>query len=385
MLSVITISVAWIVKSRHLPAPYLPGAGLEPPDTIVAAPIAAGVGISMAVTEDGGLWAWGSYRSAQLGYRSDTDYHYPIRIMEDMAAVSINVSEIMFSRVGNTLVAALTSDGTLKIWGVDIRDRDFGRPGDSDGPISFGYLSEPLEVMKNVTAFSSGGGHLMAITSDNTLWGMGVGAHGRAGIGSSHSAEPIKVMDNVVAVSTGYRHTVAVTSDGVLWAMGNNSSGQLGVAEDLVPQAFNPIRIMDDVIAVSAGAYNTTAITSDGTLWGWGSNWYGQLGGGASRSPHIPTKIMDDVVAVSAGYGHTMFIRSDGTLWGIGWNHFGQLGDGTTENRYSPVRIMDDVVYVSASKGHTMAVTSDGTLWAWSRTTEEHLYPARVMDGVRLP
>jgi len=393
VLPVITVLVAGIARSHYLPTAYLPGSGLESANT-VAVPIATGNGISMVITEDGSLWSWGWNNKGQLGDGTDIDQHYPVKIMEDMVAVSLNVGDIMFSRVSNTLIATLTSDGTLLTWGVDIRDKDFGIPFDSDGPRSFRYLSTPLEVMKNVSSFSAGSGHLMAITSDNTLWGMGVGAHRRAGIDFEHSPEPIQVMENVVAVSTGSEHTLAITSCGVLWAMGNNSSGQLGVAESPPALSFVPIRVMDDAVAVSAGSYYSTAITSDGILWAWGFNWFGQLGNGTTQNSHFPIKIMDDMIAVSAARNHTMAIRSDGTLWAWGLNESGQLGDGTTENRYSPVQIMYDVVYVSAGNSHTMAVTSDGVLWAWGRnsigslgdgTTEDRHTPVRIMDGVKLP
>ena len=214
----------------------------------------------MAITEDGSLWAWGLNRLGQLGDGTDIDRHYPVKIMDNMASVSTNVGDIMYSAVTNTLIAALRTDGTLLTWGADIRDRDFGRPAGSDGPQSRRYLSAPIEVMRNVSDFSVGNGHIMAITSDNTLWGWGVNSRRQVSTSSNHIPSPVPVKNDVIAVSAGSRHTMAITSDGTLWGWGANWRRQ-----------------KDDVIAVSAGGGYTMAITSDGTLWGWGGNRKGGL------------------------------------------------------------------------------------------------------------
>ena len=78
------------------------------------------------------------------------------------------------------------------------------------------------------------------------------------------------------------------------------------------------------------------------------------------REPEIKKGVWS---SVSLGTNHSMAIMSDGSLWGWGQNEKGQLGDGTTEDRLYPVRIMDNVIQVSAGNMHTAAIKNDGSLW----------------------
>jgi len=368
---IIAIVLLMFVSACGVRYSTLPGSELEPP-SIEPNTISAGNVFSMAIKEDGSLWAWGSNHRGQLGDGTRRNRHSPVMIRGDMASVSTNVGEFIYSSVGGTLVAGLTADGTLVTWGVDIRDRALERQRSvGNPPQTSRFLSTPVEIMKNVSGFSVGNGHIMAITSDGTLWGWGVNSHRQIVTSESrHYPSPTPVKNDVIAVSVGSFHTMAITSDNVLWGWGSNSSGQIG--DGTVPhgRATPPTRIKDDVIAVSAGNFHTMAITSDGALWGWGGN---------RRSPE---KIMDDVIAVSSGAWHSMAIRSDGSLWALG------------ANWGSPEKIMDDVVAVSVGADHTIAVTSDGVLWAWGSndvgqlgdgTTENRNSPVRIMENVKLP
>ena len=206
----------------------LPGSELEPP-LIVPNTITAGNAISMAITGDGSLWAWGQNRLGQLGDGTTENRYYPVKIMNDMASVSTNVGELIYSTVSGAIIVALTSDGTLVTWGADMRDRTLERQVDSNPPQTRQFLSVPVEIMKNVSDFSVGNGHIMAITSDGVLWGWGMNWHRQiANSESKHYPSPVRIMDDVIAVSAGNHYTMAITCDNVLWGWGSNNSGQLG-------------------------------------------------------------------------------------------------------------------------------------------------------------
>jgi len=368
LLIALVIILISIVSAN--PAP-LPGYGLEPPAPIIS-PIAAGNGISMVITEDGSLWAWGLNNFGQLADGTDIDRYHPVKIMDNIVSVSTNIGEITRSNRGDTLVAALSSDGTLYAWGVDIREMDSGGLFwvSNATPMLRSVLSSPLAVMSNVSDFAVGNGRIFAITSDGTLWGWGIGVQG------AHQPEPVQLMDDVVA-SSGNRNLV-ITSDGTLWEWSNSVPEQVGTG--IQESAYVVlVEIMENVMAVTTGRSHSFVIKNDGTLWGWGGNEFGQLGDGTTDFRPDPVHIMDDVIAVSAGFDHTVAITSDGALWEWG------------RNRWGHTHIMDNAVAVSAGASHTLAVTSDGALWAWGNTrlnanpSQNNPYPVRVMEGILLP
>ena len=125
----------------------IPGSNL-PPAPVPVASISAGNGLSMAITDDGDLWVWGRNDLGQLGDGTRTNHLTPVKIMNDIVAVSSSRTIIPFS-INHTSV--IRSNGALS--------------GNGSSSIR----------MRNVVSVSSGASHTMAITSDSTLfYGDGV-------------------------------------------------------------------------------------------------------------------------------------------------------------------------------------------------------------------
>ena len=311
------------------------------------ASVSSGGTHTAAIKTDGTLWTWGSNIYGELGNGKDTydtSSNIPVKVMEDVAAVSC----------GTNFTAALKTDGSLWMWG----DNSYGQIG--NGKQYTGHYEnnpQPVKVMEDVAAVSCGSCHVAALKTDNSLWIWGSNRRGElgnggVGNGTTYAGDvivqtvPAKLMDSVTAVSCGEQFTAIIKEDGSLWTWGANFSGQLGngwtgngtYLED--PIQTVPVKVMDNVAFVSCGHSHAAAIQANGSLWIWGSNETGALGnsGGGNESDNgvpiqtVPLKVMDGAAAVSCGTDFTMAVKTDHTIWLWGSNLLGQLGNGGVGN-----------------------------------------------------
>ena len=340
--------------------------------SVESVPIAAGDCCTAVITEDGSLYMWGWNEYGQLGNGTKNDSSVPVKIMDNVKAVSL----------GYAHSAAITEDGSLYTWGWNY----YGQLG--NGTTENSYV--PVKIMDKVKAVSLGSDHGAAITEDGGLYTWGYNYRGQLGNGTTEdSSVPVKIMDNVSAVNLGGIYSAAITEDGSLYTWGWNEDGQLGNAT--TKDSSVPVKIMDNVKSVSLGYCHSAAITEDGSLYMWGDNGYGQLGSGTTESSSVPIKIMENVKKVSLGGAQSdqfsAAITEDGSLYMWGGNGNGELGNGTKANSSVPVKIMDNVKAVSLGGYHSAAITEDGSLYTWgwngdgqlgNGTTEDSSVPVKI-------
>jgi alpha-tubulin suppressor-like RCC1 family protein len=292
---------------------------------------AAGWGHSLAVDDGGGLWAWGDNQLGQLGGGTLDGSPVPVKIGDGFLSVA----------AGQRHSLALDENGGLWAWG----DNQYCQLG--DGTDEGRLTPVPLETGALFKEISSGDFHNMALDTLGRLWIWGSNGRGQLGYDiDEDNPVPSVLMEGTLftGISAGTYHSLAIDADGCLWSWGSNSHGQLGngtAGGSAMPQV-----IMDGITAAAAGWTHSTAIDENGGAWAWGGNWFGQLGNGSLLGRLLPVRIGadDDWLGISARYHHTMAIKTDGTLWGWGDNWFGQLGDGTYIDRIEPVRIWPEPV-----------------------------------------
>jgi alpha-tubulin suppressor-like RCC1 family protein len=278
---------------------------------------------------------------------------------------------------------ALKNDGTLYAWGLnefgqlgtDIRDiciHEDRKKSCSRNPI---LLPKP----KNIQKISGGGYHTLALDEKGLVWAWGKNEYGQAGNEKiQFNSPPIKLpLKNVVDISAGAHHSLALKSDGTVWAWGSNGFGQLGNPESgkFSPVPFQVLKL-DGILAITAGADHSLAIKKDGTVWSWGANWYGQLGDGSTLNQFSPVQVqnLDQALSVSGGVLHSTAIKKDGSVWAWGNNEHHQLANETLGKQSLIPAKIKGVTGKQLSSGwhHTLLINDRLQLFFWGYPFHSH-------------
>ncbi|KPA13575.1 PKD domain protein [Candidatus Magnetomorum sp. HK-1] len=312
---------------------------------------------SLALKQDGTIWAWGDNEYGQLGDSSTSNKSIPVQLKD--------LNDITDIAAGGDHSLALKKDGTVWAWG----DNEYGQLGDT----STSNKTIPIQVkdLNDVTAIAAGYDHSLALKQNATVWAWGNNEYGQLGDSStSNKSIPVQVkgLYDVTAIAAGYNHSLVLKQNATVWAWGVNIYGQLG--DSNMTNKSIPVQVKDlnDAIAITAGSVHSLAIKQDGTVWAWGMNIFAQLGNSSASNKSTPLQVKDlnDVTKI-AGDEHSLALKQDGTVWAWGWNKYGQLGDSSTSNKSIPIQVKDlnDVTDIAAGYEHSIALKQNGTVWAW--------------------
>jgi alpha-tubulin suppressor-like RCC1 family protein len=356
--------------------------------------IAAGTGHTLALREDGTVWAWGTNEFRQVGDGTKAQNRaLPVQVA--------GLAEVVAIAAGNIISLAVRNDGTVWSWGVHPNS-----PGANMAQVA------PVQVpgLANIVAVSAGGMHALALAKDGTVWGwcdkMFGNMYGQVGDGSTVVRPmPVRVagLTDVVAVATGGKHSVALKKDGTVWAWGlmrQLTSKDILAACDVVPTQVPGIQ---DAAAVAAGEEHTIVLKRDGSLWGWGKSAQHQLGNQAFTTVPVAIANIANVAKVAAGWYHNLAVLKDGKLLSWGLNEYGQIGDGSqglTEHgskrfnkgsvgkmhpapvnwsapvsaaKSEPSSTRPEIKSISAGGSHSALLMTDGTVWTWGDHTFQQL------------
>ena len=238
--------------------------------------ITAGLSHTVALKADGTVWAWGDNSFGQLGDGTTTFRRTtPVQVS--------SLSEVSAIAAGHGHTVALKNDGTVWAWGWN----NFGQLG--DGTTTRRTSPVQISGLSAVTAIAVESDHTVALKDDGTVWAWGSGDYGQLGDGTTtfRRTTPGQVSDlsGAVAIAAGYTHIVALKDDGTVWAWGDNWNGTLGDGTTITRTL--PVQVLEqsEIAEIAAGGHYTMMLKDDGTVWGWGENKYGQLGIDPGWSP----------------------------------------------------------------------------------------------------
>jgi alpha-tubulin suppressor-like RCC1 family protein len=275
--------------------------------------VATGEEHSVALLEDGQMFAWGSNESGQLGDGTRTTRPAPVPVFPFPVRSIGAAVETTF---------AIEDDGALWAWGANVDwflGSDDATLPDSVAPV----LVPGLPAIDSVAA---GSNWVNAVARDGTLYGWGHNTCGQAGDGTSAALDyrtPAPITTGVRAVSTGGCHTLAATRDGSLFAWGLNAWGQLGLGYTSTI-VDTPQRVPASTLAtrIVAGSSASFALDEQGLVRSWGRGGYTGDGTTSDRLSPALVLSLDGVLEIGSDETDTYFaLREDGTLFGWGYGY----------------------------------------------------------------
>ena len=279
----------------------------------------------------------------------------------------------------------IKSDGTLWAWGDNFHNTTCSFPDSSE-------ICKPVKIGNEYdwNKISIGGGHILALKNNGTLWGWGYNKYGQLGDGTNiNKSLPVQIgnENNWAEISSGGCFSIGLKDDGTIWAWGDNTYGQLGNGTNTfgwfgdstsMNKVYTPtqIGVENNWKKISAGGEFVLGLKTDGTIWSWGRGTEYQLGNLNVLFSNYPEQIEDTSIwtDICSGERTSFAIKNDSTLWGWGYNIYGQLGESTHTEVYLPSQIgqENDWVKISADD-HALGVKVNGTLWSWGRNNRGQL------------
>lgn len=350
-------------------------------------------GHNVALLGDGRLLTWGWNSFGQLGDGTLTDRSTAF-IVPAFPPAERSVTTVI---AGSLHTLALLDDGRLFAWGGNT----YGQLGDGTTTrrTSPTIVPDFPPMGSAISLLAAGERHTAAVLSDGSLYTWGDNLFGQLGNGSegegTSANRPTLVPhfppagSTITTVAAGQFFNAAVLSDGSLYAWGANEFGQIG--DGTTNPRPSPTLVADfppagtTITSVALGLHHSAALLSDGSLYMWGRNSFGQLGDGTTEQRNRPTRVPafppagTTVSAIALGAYHTLALLDEGRRYAWGWNVEGELGDGTIAQRNSPTLVPAfgaggvGIAAVTAAFSHSVALLSDGSLYSWGRNNESQL------------
>uniref|UniRef100_A0A182M4V1 HECT domain-containing protein n=1 Tax=Anopheles culicifacies TaxID=139723 RepID=A0A182M4V1_9DIPT len=302
---------------------------------------ACGTTHTLFLTKEGKMYACGNNDHGQLGHDTET-----LPNKRPQLLVSLENYIITGVSCGTAHSLALTNWGQVFSWGSNAvgqlgHDTENGRQPTPRMIKAIGA--------KHVVQIASGQYHCLALTNNGELYAWGSNSYGQLGIGTTNEKVPIPTLVQSLAgvpiafIACGGNHSFAVSKSGAIFGWGKNTFGQLGL-NDLnsrcYPTQLRTLRSLG-VRYISCGDDFSVFLTNEGGVFTCGAGTFGQLGHGSCSNEILPRKVFElmgsKITQIACGRRHTLaFVPSRGKIYGFGLSGVGQLGIGMLGNFNTP-------------------------------------------------
>ncbi|KAF2424902.1 putative Ran exchange factor Prp20/Pim1 [Tothia fuscella] len=305
--------------------------------------IAAGDSCSFAVTDEGLVYGWGTFRNDQgiFGFTLDDDRK--IVKQQNTPMLIKSLKNIVQIECGENHALALDNKGIVYAWGSGQQDQLGRRLVQRHAEVNL--LPTPIALPKRgkIVSIAAGPNHSFAVTNDGEVWSWGLNSFAQTGIPYPETVDndivtgPTKVTSLkghiITMMAAGGQHSLALTRDGTTLSFGRMDNFALGLDSSKLPLdddtvvrkdengkprvLFQPTALKDVPTArfISCGTDHNIVITKSGKAYSWGFNESYQCGqGGEESNIKVPTLIgngaLKDQELVWAGCGGQFSVLS---------------------------------------------------------------------------
>ncbi|RAK75569.1 RCC1 domain-containing protein [Aspergillus fijiensis CBS 313.89] len=275
--------------------------------------VAAGDSSSFALTDEGQVYGWGTFRSNDgiLGFDPNnkvqaTPTHIP------------SLKKIRHMVCGDNHVLALNEKGAVFSWGSG-QQNQLGRRIIERNRLN-GLQPREFGLPKNIVHIACGAFHSFAVHQSGKVYAWGLNSFGETGIRAGAGDDDAAIVhptivdslsnQGVTQLCGGAHHSLAVTRSGQCLVWGRLDGYQTGLRIDtlldeavikdergrprilIVPTPVPGIKAN----AVAAGSDHSIAIDSDGHPWSWGFSATYQTGQGTQDDIEVATVVENTAI-----------------------------------------------------------------------------------------
>lgn len=290
---------------------------------------------------------------------------------------------------GDSVSLALTDDGLVYGWGTFRDDKGIFGFSQIRGHEVVPEQARPVLIkgLKNIKQITCGENHALALDDKGVVWAWGCGKQDQLGrrlvgrhLENNLNPQPLNLpkKNQVEAIAAGPNHSFAVLKDGSVYSWGLNSHMQTGIPysaakDDDIITGPTKVKALSDIKMMSGGARHSIALNSKGELYSFGQLENSALGadwqqyeddkkmirrGGDLQKPKIviqPIKVAieDPCKFIASGPEHNIALTEKGQAYSWGFNTSFNCGQGETEGDVEMPTLIDNT-----------AVRSQKLVWA---------------------
>ncbi|KAK5128532.1 hypothetical protein LTR85_003202 [Meristemomyces frigidus] len=284
--------------------------------------VAAGDSCSFALTDDGRVYGWGTFRGNEgiFGFNAETEIAQRPLLLPDL-------KKITAIAVGANHALALDSTGSVFAWGSG-QQNQLGRRVvertkiEGLKPREFGL---PKGAKNGIAGIETGSYHSFAISKNGDIYSWGLNNFGETGIPDNAGQDDAVILKpqvveslrgkNVTSIMGGGHHSLAATANGDCLIWGRIDGHQIGIADEDIAKMPEDIVMRDEkgdprivmvptkvtaitgaVTQVATSSDHNIVVTKEGKAWSWGFSANYQTGQGQVDDVLVATMIDNTAV-----------------------------------------------------------------------------------------